>query len=85
MNRFQRYSFNPQTAQILRQRLESRLESATPEVRQYIFNALGVRVLVRADKTWELELEIPREVPQPERVLQIANSRPELNSDWNTA
>ena len=74
----QRYSFDPQTVQILRQRLESRLESATPEDRQYIFNALGVRVLVQADKTWELELEIPREV-RPEEVLQIANSRPESN------
>ena len=51
---------------MLRQRLQDRLETATPEDRRYILNALGVKVLVRPDKTWELELQIPREAPQSE-------------------
>ena len=80
----QQFSFDPQTVEMLRQRLEGRLETATPEDRRYILNALGVKVLVQTDKTWELELQVPRQVPQSEEVLQIVNSRPELNSTMNT-
>ena len=75
----QRFSFDPQTVEILRQRLEAKLETSTPEDRRYILNASGVKVLVQADKSWELELQVPRELPQPEEVLQIVNSRPESN------
>jgi len=75
----QQFSFNPQTVEMLRKRLEARLVTATPEDLRYILNALGVKVLVQADKTWELELQVPREVPQAEEVLQIVNSRPESN------
>ena len=75
----QQFSFDPKTVEMLRQRLEAKLETATPEDRRYILDALGVKVLVQADKSWELELQVPREVPQPEEVLQIVNSRPEWN------
>ena len=75
----QRYSFDPKNIELLRRRLEARLETPTPEDRRYILNALGVNVLVQSDGTWELELQVPREVPQPDGDLQIVNSRPEWN------
>lgn len=75
----QRYTFDPQHIEILRQRLESKLETASAEDRQYILNALGAKVLVHGDGIWELELQVPLAVHQPERDLQIVNNRPESN------
>ncbi len=72
----QRYSFDAETVERLRQRLAARLESATPEDRQFILDALSVRVVAQPDGTWELELQVPREVPTPADDLQIVNSRP---------
>jgi len=72
----QRYSIDPKNIEMLRRRLDSRLESATPEDRRYIFNALGVNVPVQSDGTWELELQVPREIPQPDGILQIVSGRP---------
>jgi hypothetical protein len=56
------------------------LASVTPGDRQFVLKALGIRVMVQADGTWELELQFPREVPVPAGELQIVNSRP--GSNW---
>ncbi len=76
----QRYSFDPQSIEMLRQRLEAKLATATPDDRRFILEAVGTKVIVQADGTWELELQVPREVPAPEGDLQIVNSRPGMNS-----
>ena len=49
---------------MLHQRSEARLETETPEDRHYILDALGANVLIQADGVWELELQVPREVPK---------------------
>ncbi len=72
----QRYSFDPQSIETLRQRLEARLAAATPEDRRFVLEAVGANIIVQADGAWELELQVPREVPTPESDLQIVNSRP---------
>ncbi len=72
----QRYSFDPQSIEMLRQRLETRLATETPDDRRFILEALGTKVMVQADGTWELELQVPREVPALEGGLQIVNDRP---------
>ena len=59
-----RSSVDPHNIAMLRQRSEARLETATPEDRRYILDALGVNVLIQADGVWELELQVPREVPK---------------------
>jgi hypothetical protein len=76
----QRYSFDPETVERLLQRLASRLESATPEDRQFILDALSVRVVAQLDGTWELELQVPRDAAPPAEVLQLAHIRPGLIS-----
>ena len=52
----QRYTFDPKNIEMLRRRLEAKLEAATPQDRRYILDALGVNVLIQADGTWELYL-----------------------------
>ena len=76
----QRYSFDPQSIEMLRQRLEARLATETPDDRRFILEALGTKVMAQADGTWELELQVPREVPVLEGGLHIVNARPESNS-----
>ena len=85
----QRYSLDPQSVETLRQRLEARLASATPEDRGFILEAVGTKIIVQADGTWELELQVPRGTPDnpgggtadetlmPADSLQVVNSRPE--------
>ena len=72
----QRYIFDPQSIEMLRQRLAARLATATPDDRRFILEAVGTKVIVQAEGTWELELQVPREVSAPEGDLQIVNSRP---------
>ena len=79
-----RYSFDPENVKRLRQRLEARLAAATAENRRFILEAVGAKVIVQADGMWELEIQVPREVPAPSIALQIVNSRPGLNCTWNT-
>ena len=79
----QRYSLDPQSIEMLCQRLEAKLATATPDDRRFILEAVGTKAMVKADGTWELELQVPREVPAPEGGLQIVNARPESNSPSN--
>ena len=79
----QRYSFDPKSIEILPRRLEAKLETATPDDRRFILEAVGTKVIVQADGTWELELQVPREVQAQEGGLQIVNTRPALASDGN--
>jgi hypothetical protein len=72
----QRYTVDPQNIELLRQRLGARLAPATPEDREFVFDALGVKVLVGGDGSWELELEVPRGIPEPDKDFQIVNNRP---------
>ena len=80
----QRYSFDPESVEQLRRRLEVRLGSATPEDRRFIFEALGVKVLAQTDGSWELELQVPRDASTPAENLQVVNSRPGSNYTLNT-
>ena len=59
----QNYTFNPQSLEILRQRLETRLATATTEDRRFILEAVGTQVLVQADGAWELSLS--QKSPRP--------------------
>ena len=47
----QRYSFDPQSIEMLRQRLEARLATETPDDRRFILEAVGTKVMVQADGT----------------------------------
>jgi site-specific DNA recombinase len=76
----ERYTVSPEVVSILRQRLEARLARSTPDDKRYILLAVGAKVIAQADRSWELELQVPREVPEPEDALQIVNSQPGLNS-----
>ena len=81
LNDIQRYSFDSRSVDILRQRLEAKLASATPDDRRFILEAIDTTVLVQADGTWELEIQVLREVPAPETdALQIVSTRPGMNS-----
>jgi hypothetical protein len=79
-----RCSFDPEDVKRLRQRLEARLSAATPEDRRFILEAVGTKVIVQADGTWELEIQVPHEIPAPVPALQIVNSRPGSNDTVNT-
>lgn len=79
LNDLEKYSFSPEVVAVLRQRLETRLAGATPEDRRYILEAVGAKVIAQPDRSWELELQVPRDIPAPEEVLQIVNSQPGLN------
>ena len=71
---------------VLRRRLDARLEGASHADRRFVLEAVGAKVIVQADGTWELELQVPREPVEPEaNDLQIVNSRPESNYTANTA
>ena len=85
----QRYSFDPQSVEILRQRLEAKLETASTEDRRFILDAVGAKVLVQGDGAWDLELQVPRGVPAAEApfqegVLQTVSDGPESNYTRNT-
>ena len=79
-----RYTFDPEDVERIRQRLEVRLAAATPEDRRFILEAVGTKVIVQADGTWELEIQVPHEIAAPVPALQIVNSRPGSNSTVNT-
>ena len=74
-----RYSFDPRNVERLRERLEDRLATATAENRRFILKAVGAKVIVQQDGTWELELQVPSQVPAAQDVLQTANTRPGAN------
>ena len=70
----QRYRFGPENVEKLRRRLADRLESASSEDRRFVLEVVGNNVIVQADGTWEVELQVPRETPAAEEDLQIVNS-----------
>ena len=80
----QRFNIDPQAVELLRERLASRLAAAKPDDRRFVLEAIGAKVIVQPDGTWELEFQVPREDPVPPAGLQVVNSRPELNSTRNT-
>jgi hypothetical protein len=74
------YTFSSEALALLRQRLEARLASPTPEDIQYILEAVGARVVVQTDGSWELELQVPRQPAEQVKGFQIVNNQPGLNS-----
>jgi site-specific DNA recombinase len=76
----ERYSFSEEAIALLRHRLEARLAGSTPEDQRFVLEAVGARVIVQADRSWELELQIPRSASEPDDALQIVNTRPGSNS-----
>jgi hypothetical protein len=75
-----RYSFNAEAIALLRQRLDARVMGATSEDRRFVMGAVGTRLIVQADGSWELELQVPREIAEPAERFHILNSRPGSNS-----
>jgi len=74
-----RYSFNAEAIDLLRQRLEDRLMGATAEDQRFVLEAVGTRVIVQTDGSWELELQVPRHIAEPTEGFHIVNSRPGSN------
>ena len=62
----------------LQQRLGSVLSSEASRDRSLIFDALGVSVIAHGDGSWDLELEVPREVAPTVQDVQIENTGPRL-------
>ena len=80
----ERYRFDPDAIGIMRERLDTRLTGATVEDRRFILEAVGARVIMHDDKTWELEVQVPRHSePADADLLPIVNSRPESISTVN--
>ena len=73
---FHRNDINPQSIEILRQRLATKLASATLEDRRFILEAIGAKVYVQPEGTWDLEIQVPREIVESEADLQVVNSSP---------
>ena len=69
-----RHSVDPLSIGILRERLGARLETATPEDRRFILDAVGAIAIAQADGTWELELQVPQSSPEPVQTV-YAESR----------
>jgi site-specific DNA recombinase len=76
----ERYSFSEEAIALLRQRLEARLHGSTSEDQRFVLEAVGARVIVQADRSWELELQIPRSASGTDDALQIENTRPGSDS-----
>ncbi len=73
----ERHSFNPESVAVLRKRLDARLAGATAEDRRFVLEAVGTKVIVQANGTWELELQVPRGAPGPAGSgVQIVNTLP---------
>jgi hypothetical protein len=72
----ERFSFSPEAIALLRKRLDARLVGTTVEDKRFVLEAVSAKVIVQADGTWELELQVPCQVPEPAGELQIVNSRP---------
>ena len=70
----ERLTFSPDAVESLRRRLDERLTRATPEDRRFVLESLGAKVIAYPDATWDMEIELPRQVQSD---LQIAHSRPE--------
>ncbi|MCX6002928.1 MAG: recombinase family protein, partial [Chloroflexi bacterium] len=69
----ERHTFSPDAVESLRHRLEERLARATPEDRRFVLESLGAKVIAYPDGTWDMEIELPRQVKSD---LQIVHSRP---------
>ena len=78
-NELERFSFSPEAVTLLRERLDARLTGATSEDQRFVLEAVGTKVLAQTDGTWELELQIPRQITGPAEEVQIVNSRPGSN------
>ncbi len=71
------HSFQPEGVESLRRRLDARLAGATAGDRRFVLEAVGARIIVQSNGTWELELQVPRGAPEPTASgLQIADTRP---------
>jgi len=79
-----RNSFDPQDVEVLRERLETRLATASADDRRFVLEALSSKVIVQGDGNWELELQVPRSVPESDGALQVKNNRPGLKHTVNT-
>jgi len=69
----QRYTVDASSIKLMRERLESRVVTATAEDRRFILEALGTQIIAHGDGTWELQLEVPRQIPQQ---ADIVSTRP---------
>ena len=71
-----RYSFDAEAIALLRQRLDSRLAGATADDQRLVLEAVGTKVIVQTDGSWELELKVPKQIAEPADGCHIVNSRP---------
>ncbi len=77
LNDIERLSFSPEAIESLRQRFEERLTRATPEDQRFVLESLGAKVVAYPNGTWDMEIELPRQVPSN---MQIEHSVPESDS-----
>ena len=69
---------DPETMNILHQRLQDRLAGATGQDRRFVLEAVGATILAQGDGSWELELLVPRAVSTETQEPQIVNTGPRL-------
>ena len=79
LNDLERPSFSPKAIARLRHRLDARLTGATFDDKRYVLEAVGTKVIVQADGSWELELQVPQSDAEAAEEFQIVNSRPRSN------
>jgi hypothetical protein len=73
----ERLSFSPDAVELLRCRFEEHLARATPEDRRFVLESLGAKVIAYPDGTWDMEIELPRQVQSN---MQIEHGVPESDS-----
>ena len=73
---------DPETMNILHQRLQDRLAGATGQDRRFVLEAVGATILAQGDGSWELELLVPGAVSTEAQEPQIMNTGPRLGWGW---
>ena len=68
----------PEAMATLQQRLGAVLASEVCHDKSLILDALGVTIIAHGDGSWDLEMEVPREVSSAVQDGQIENTRPRL-------
>ena len=66
----ERYTFSEESVELLRQRLDFRLSGSVDEDKRFVLEAVGAKVIAQANRSWDLELQVPLLQAEPEEVLQ---------------
>lgn len=69
---------DPAVVAMLGDQLRERMAGATPEDRRFVLDAVGATIIAQGDGVWELESEIPQDLPPSEPKMQLVNGGPRL-------